>query len=166
MAPLTVDELQQHPEYNHTIWHLKPTKEGKVPVAKDRGGPINLAYEVHGSGDRHLVVSCSIFGLCKLQHPTSRTGTHRSSICHTQTLRIPAWLLHTLCSSALQARFVSVAWTVSQPLLTSHVPESTKLIISTFLHNPIMSECLRTLLATLTSHDACLISSRYCADAM
>lgn len=57
MAPLTPEELQQHPEYNHTIWDLKPTQKGKVPVAQGRGGPINIAYEVHGSGDRHLVVS-------------------------------------------------------------------------------------------------------------
>jgi hypothetical protein len=57
MAPMTVEELQQHPEFNHTIWDLKPEKKGKALVAKDRGGPINIAYEVHGHGDRHLVVS-------------------------------------------------------------------------------------------------------------
>jgi hypothetical protein len=54
---MTADELLQHPEYNHTIWDLKPEKKGKVAVANGRGGPIDIAYEVHGSGDRHLVVS-------------------------------------------------------------------------------------------------------------
>ncbi|KAH5171115.1 hypothetical protein HBH77_225880 [Parastagonospora nodorum] len=63
MAPLTPEELQQHPEYNHTIWHLKPTKKGKVPVAQGRGGPIDIAYEVHGSGDRHLVWVMGLGGM-------------------------------------------------------------------------------------------------------
>jgi hypothetical protein len=57
MAPMTAEQLQQHPEYSHTIWDLKPEKKGKVAVAQDRGGPIDIAYEVHGSGDRHMVVS-------------------------------------------------------------------------------------------------------------
>jgi hypothetical protein len=57
MAPMTAEELLKHPEYDHTIWDLKPEKKGKVSVAKDRGGPIDIAYEVHGHGDRHLVVS-------------------------------------------------------------------------------------------------------------
>jgi hypothetical protein len=57
MAPLTVEELEKHPEYPHTIWDLKPEKQGKVAVAKDRGGPLQIAYEIHGHGNRHLVVS-------------------------------------------------------------------------------------------------------------
>lgn len=57
MAPMTAEELKAHPEYDHTIWDLKPEKQGKHAVANDRGGPINIAYEVHGTGDRHLVVS-------------------------------------------------------------------------------------------------------------
>jgi hypothetical protein len=31
--PMTADELLKHPEYEHTIWDLKPTKAGKVAVA-------------------------------------------------------------------------------------------------------------------------------------
>lgn len=65
MPPMTADQLRAHPEYDHTIWHLEPEKSGTLPVANGRGGPINIAYEVHGTGDRHLVVSvqfCSIFG--------------------------------------------------------------------------------------------------------
>lgn len=61
MAPMTAAELKQHPEYNHTIWHLKPEKKDKIAVANDRGGPINIAYEVHGTGDRHLVVSLPLY---------------------------------------------------------------------------------------------------------
>jgi hypothetical protein len=57
MPPMAAEELLKHPEFDHTVWDLKPAKEGKLTVAKDRSGPINLAYEVHGHGDRHLVVS-------------------------------------------------------------------------------------------------------------
>ena len=61
MAPMTVEELEKHPEFLYTKWHLEPEKQGKVAVAKDRGGPLDIAYEVHGHGDRHLVVSGSTF---------------------------------------------------------------------------------------------------------
>lgn len=64
--PLTAEELRAHPEYDHTIWPLKPSQSGTLPVATGRGGPINIAYEVHGHGDRRMVVSTyypqSIFG--------------------------------------------------------------------------------------------------------
>lgn len=60
MAPLTAEELLKHPEYNNTIWQLEPEKKGHAEVAKDRGGPLKIAYEVHGHGDRHLVVSNSV----------------------------------------------------------------------------------------------------------
>ncbi|KAF1934908.1 alpha/beta-hydrolase [Clathrospora elynae] len=63
MAPLTVEQLLKHPEYDHTIWNLKPEKHGKVAVAKDRGGPINVAYEVHGHGDRHIVWVMGLGGM-------------------------------------------------------------------------------------------------------
>ena len=55
-APLTSAEIYKHPEYAHVAWDLPPTKEGKVAVAEDRGGPLQLSYELHGDGPRHLVV--------------------------------------------------------------------------------------------------------------
>lgn len=54
--PMTADELLQHPEYPHTIWDLPPAQKARLPVAKDRGGPLNIAYEVHGRGNLRLVV--------------------------------------------------------------------------------------------------------------
>lgn len=69
MAPLTPDELLNHPEYPYIIWDLTPEKKGKVAVAKDRGGPVNIAYEVHGHGDRHLVW---IMGLGGMTHAWQR----------------------------------------------------------------------------------------------
>ncbi|KAF2865222.1 Alpha/Beta hydrolase protein [Massariosphaeria phaeospora] len=61
--PMTADELLQHPEYNHTIWDLKPERKETLPVAKDRGGPINIAFEVHGHGPRHLVWLMGLGGM-------------------------------------------------------------------------------------------------------
>jgi hypothetical protein len=60
MAPLTAQELQKHPEYDHTIWKLNPDYQGTASVAKDRGGPIDIAYEIHGHGPRRIVVSATI----------------------------------------------------------------------------------------------------------
>ncbi|OAL43486.1 alpha/beta-hydrolase [Pyrenochaeta sp. DS3sAY3a] len=63
MPPLTAAELLKHPEYNHTIWPLEPAQDGTVDVAKDRGGPIKIAYQVHGHGDRHLVWIMGLGGM-------------------------------------------------------------------------------------------------------
>ena len=71
MAPLTAEELQKHPEYEHTIWNLKPSLQGKVAVANDRGGPFNIAYEVHGHGNRKLVVSMQFLMFSYSRHQAS-----------------------------------------------------------------------------------------------
>lgn len=107
---MTAEELQKHPEYEHTIWSLKPTQEGKVAVAKDRGGPINIAYEVHGHGERKLVVS----SIQTLSH--SRRQVLECYCCLTIELA---------GDSDLQSRFVSVALAVSALILVSHVIKST-----------------------------------------
>ncbi|KAL1600746.1 hypothetical protein SLS60_007134 [Paraconiothyrium brasiliense] len=61
--PMTADELLKHPEYDHTIWDLTPTQAGKVAVAEGRGGPLNIAYEVHGHGDIHLIFVMGLGGM-------------------------------------------------------------------------------------------------------
>ncbi|KAF1986702.1 hypothetical protein K402DRAFT_393323 [Aulographum hederae CBS 113979] len=54
---LTADELLKHPEFNHVTWPLKPDKAGVLTVAKDRrGGPVDISYEIHGHGPKHLIV--------------------------------------------------------------------------------------------------------------
>jgi hypothetical protein len=109
MAPMTAEELVKHPEFNYTVWDLKPTKKGKLSVAKDRGGPIDIAYEVHGTGDRHLVVSLRYIWHHKLRPCISKS--------------VAAFVIHILASCMHAAklsvdyrawRFVSVAWIVSQ----------------------------------------------------
>lgn len=54
--PLTVAQLQEHPEFKKAFWDLEPTKKGSVEVAKGRGGPFKIAYELHGNGAEKLVV--------------------------------------------------------------------------------------------------------------
>lgn len=53
-------DVVKHPEYETVVWDLQPAKSGIVAVAKDRGGPINIAYEVHGTGPVKLVVCSQI----------------------------------------------------------------------------------------------------------
>ncbi|EAW14883.1 alpha/beta fold hydrolase [Aspergillus clavatus NRRL 1] len=56
MAPLTATEVLAHPAYKTVNWNLPPTTSGRVPVAQNRrGGPININYEIHGSGPVKLV---------------------------------------------------------------------------------------------------------------
>jgi hypothetical protein len=54
---MSADEIVQHPEYPYVNWDLKAEKKGKVEVAKGRGGPFNVAYEIHGKGPKKLIVS-------------------------------------------------------------------------------------------------------------
>ena len=54
--PLTCAEISRHPAFQHVIHSLPPTKKDTLSVAKDRGGPFNISYEIHGNGPIHLVV--------------------------------------------------------------------------------------------------------------
>lgn len=109
MAPMTPDELQKHPEFEHTIWKLKPTQKGKVAVAKNRGGPINIAYEVHGHGDRKIVVSTQT-----LSHSRRQVSEYYCCL-----------MILLAAGSNFVSRFVSVALTVSALILVSHIVKST-----------------------------------------
>ena len=54
---LTAAEVVEHPAFNTVIWDLKPTEKGRCAVAHGRGGPVDIAYEIHGAGPVKLVVS-------------------------------------------------------------------------------------------------------------
>ncbi|TID24524.1 putative alpha beta hydrolase protein [Venturia nashicola] len=54
-TPLSAAQLQKHPEFPHVNWDLTPTKKGTIAAAKDRGGPINIAFETHGTGPSYIV---------------------------------------------------------------------------------------------------------------
>lgn len=64
--PLVASELVALPGFQHVIQDLQPSKKGNVAVARGRGGPLNIAYEVHGGGPVHLVVSSTISSLSLL----------------------------------------------------------------------------------------------------
>ena len=54
---MTAVEIYEHPEFENVFWDLKSAKKGKVTVANGRrGGPVQLAYEIHGEGPIKLVV--------------------------------------------------------------------------------------------------------------
>ena len=58
MPPLTSAEIVQHPAFKDVIWDLPPTTKGNCAVASTRrGGPFNIAYEIHGTGPIHTIVS-------------------------------------------------------------------------------------------------------------
>jgi hypothetical protein len=61
---MTAREIKKHPEYPYVIWDLPAVKEGKLAVAATRGGPINIKYEVHGQGPRHIVVRRLLYLVC------------------------------------------------------------------------------------------------------
>ena len=50
-------EIKNHPAFPTTTWRLVPTQKGKLQVAKDRGGPLGLSWEIHGKGPERLIVS-------------------------------------------------------------------------------------------------------------
>ncbi|CUS06975.1 unnamed protein product, partial [Tuber aestivum] len=54
---LPLEEIRGHPAWSTVIQVQTPSRQGAAPVAKNRsGGPINIAYEVHGTGAIHIVV--------------------------------------------------------------------------------------------------------------
>lgn len=52
-------DVLKHPEYQNSTWNLEPDSKGFAEVAKGRGGPFKISWEIHGTGDRLLVVSIS-----------------------------------------------------------------------------------------------------------
>lgn len=54
----TLDETENHPAFLGAKWNLIPDRAGKATVAKDRSGPIDIAWQIHGHGPIKIVVSC------------------------------------------------------------------------------------------------------------
>lgn len=55
----STEETLKHPAYPATVWALEPHSKGKTVAAKDRGGPVSIAWEIHGDGPVKLVVRFS-----------------------------------------------------------------------------------------------------------
>ena len=60
---LTAAELRTHPEYEHVVWDLKPTKAGRLDCGVGRDGPYKIAYELHGWGPRNILFIMGLGGL-------------------------------------------------------------------------------------------------------
>ncbi|KAF8470583.1 Alpha/Beta hydrolase protein [Kalaharituber pfeilii] len=52
---LPLAEIRAHPAFSTVISLPEPDKKGTVTVAKSRGGPFNVAYQIYGKGGIHLV---------------------------------------------------------------------------------------------------------------
>ena len=61
MAQLTAAELEAHPNFGKTRRELQPDQKGRCRVATHRGGPLEIAYEVHGHGPVHIVVGSFLY---------------------------------------------------------------------------------------------------------
>lgn len=73
MARLTTKEVIQHPGYANAVFDLIPTQEGLLPVAKDRGGPFKISWEVHGTGPIKVVF---VMGLGAIKSAWQRQTLH------------------------------------------------------------------------------------------
>uniref|UniRef100_L2FBW2 Glycylpeptide n-tetradecanoyltransferase n=1 Tax=Colletotrichum fructicola (strain Nara gc5) TaxID=1213859 RepID=L2FBW2_COLFN len=62
-----------HPSYPSTIWNLEPDRSGKCPVAKDRDGPFNISWEIHGHGPSKIIF---IMGLAGVKTSWQRQTKH------------------------------------------------------------------------------------------
>ena len=80
---LTAAELIKHPEFLKVYWDLQPTKKGKVEVAKDRGGPVDIVYEVHGHGPKLMVVRIGCFSISERFLGGSSTAYSITNLCLT-----------------------------------------------------------------------------------
>ncbi|KAM3415954.1 hypothetical protein BST61_g9444 [Cercospora zeina] len=74
--PLTAAEVLAHPEFPHTYWELKPDVKGSVEVAKGRGGPLRIAYEIHGRGSSRIVWIMGLGGFKKAWQRQTRDFGH------------------------------------------------------------------------------------------
>ncbi|CAI4219284.1 unnamed protein product [Parascedosporium putredinis] len=58
-----VAETLKHPAFAGTIWKLEPHSKGRCPVAKGRGGPLQIAYELHGDGPIRVAFIMGLAGV-------------------------------------------------------------------------------------------------------
>ena len=52
-----LEAIVGHSAFPGTVWNLEPRQSGLLPVARSRGGPINIKWEIHGQGKIKVVVS-------------------------------------------------------------------------------------------------------------
>lgn len=105
--PLTAAELEAHPRFKNVVWNLKPDLKGRCKVAENRGGPVNIAYEVHGRGPVRITVSqpfCVHCAICLVLKPSQQCiySVYSPNPTHTAAqwimgLACPMWYWQTQC---------------------------------------------------------------------
>lgn len=65
----SVEAVPKSPAFPTAIWRLQPHQYGLLPVAAERGGPLNISWEIHGEGPIKLIVS--IFLNLPIPHDSS-----------------------------------------------------------------------------------------------
>ncbi|KAG8630103.1 hypothetical protein KVT40_001722 [Elsinoe batatas] len=84
--PMTAEELKAHPEYPHITWDLKPSRKGVSSVAEGRGGPLDISWEIHGQGPRHLVWIMGLASLKEAWQRQTRDFAHLESSTYSSLL--------------------------------------------------------------------------------
>ncbi|KAF2139749.1 uncharacterized protein K452DRAFT_275235 [Aplosporella prunicola CBS 121167] len=84
--PMTAAEVEKHPEFPYVTWDLKPEKKGKLAVAAGRGGPLNIAYEIHGHGPCHIVWIMGLGGLKSAWQRQTKDFSHTQADRYTSLI--------------------------------------------------------------------------------
>ncbi|KAL9102500.1 MAG: hypothetical protein Q9163_002365 [Psora crenata] len=86
--PLTAAEIYQHPEFHNVYWDLTPAIRGTAIVAKGRkGGPLKLAYEVHGEGPTKIVWIIGLAGFMSAWQRQTKDFGHGQNTNRGQSLK-------------------------------------------------------------------------------
>ncbi|KAK5992497.1 Ribophorin II [Cladobotryum mycophilum] len=76
----TVEETLSHPAYESALWDLQPDQKGLLAVANGRGGPLNIEWEIHGTGPIKVALIMGLAGTkTSWQRQTKYFGHDRSS---------------------------------------------------------------------------------------
>ncbi|KAK4066429.1 hypothetical protein Trihar35433_6856 [Trichoderma harzianum] len=79
-TPPSAEETISHPAFASVIWALEPHQQGTVEVAKGRGGPVKIAWEIHGDGPTKVLFIMGLAGIkTSWQRQTKYFGHDRSS---------------------------------------------------------------------------------------
>ncbi|KAH6657896.1 Alpha/Beta hydrolase protein [Truncatella angustata] len=54
------EDIKKHPAFPTAVWNLVPDRQGLLPVAANRGGPIDISWEVHGEGPIKVLWICGL----------------------------------------------------------------------------------------------------------
>ncbi|KAI0121140.1 Alpha/Beta hydrolase protein [Xylariales sp. AK1849] len=56
----SAEDIKNDPAFPTAVWQLDPHQRGLLPVAADRGGPVDIDWEIHGDGPTKVVWICGL----------------------------------------------------------------------------------------------------------